>query len=196
MILLIDNYDSFTYNLFQYLGEVTDEMRVIRNDELTVEQIEALAPKGIVLSPGPGHPRDAGVCMEVVQKLKGKVSILGICLGHQAIVEAFGGTVSYAPRIMHGKTSDIAHNENGIFENIRNNTEVMRYHSLAALPETLPEELKVIARATDDDVVMAVQHNDYPIYGIQFHPESFLTTDGKQMLSNWYSQSVKEAKVR
>ncbi|MGL4521496.1 MAG: anthranilate synthase component II [Bacilli bacterium] len=195
MIVLIDNYDSFTYNLYQYLGEVADDIKVIRNDELSVAEIAALKPRGIVLSPGPGHPREAGVCMEVVEKLHSSVSILGICLGHQAIVEAFGGTVSYAPRIMHGKTSAIEHSESALFENIPQKTSVMRYHSLAAIEGTLPTQLQIIARAMDDEVVMSVQHVDTPTYGIQFHPESFLTEDGKQMLLNWVAQLPKEVEV-
>ncbi|MCR5655673.1 MAG: anthranilate phosphoribosyltransferase [Lachnospiraceae bacterium] len=197
MILLIDNYDSFSYNLVQYLGSLAEEknrqnpgaekeeIRVIRNDEMTVEQIEALKPSYIVLSPGPGRPQDAGVCEEVIRKLQGKSKILGVCLGHQAICEVYGATVTYAKRLMHGKQSickvDV---KEAVFRGIAEETTVARYHSLAADPDTIPDCLKVIAR-TDDGEIMAVRHKDYEVYGLQFHPESVLTPEGMKILANF-----------
>ena len=185
MILLIDNYDSFSYNLFQYVGELGADIRVIRNDEMTVEEIAALGAEHIIISPGPGRPENAGVIVELVQKLAGQVPILGVCLGHQAICHAFGATVGYAKRLMHGKSSLVTLDpESAIFKGIGEKTTVARYHSLAADPDTLPAELRVTAK-TDEDEVMAVEHVRYPVYGVQFHPESILTPEGKKMLKNF-----------
>lgn len=185
MILLIDNYDSFSYNLYQLVGELQPEIRVIRNDEYTVEEIETMKPSHIILSPGPGRPGEAGVCEEVVEKLKGKVPILGVCLGHQGICEVFGAKVTYAKQLMHGKQSEVKlDTESKIFEGIGKSTTVARYHSLIAQKETIPEELKVTA-VTEDGEVMAVEHKEYPVYGLQFHPESILTPEGRKMLKNF-----------
>ena len=185
MILLIDNYDSFSYNLVQLVGTIAPDIRVIRNDEMTVEQIEQLAPTHIIVSPGPGRPSKAGVCEEVIKYFNGKVPILGVCLGHQAICEAFGGTVSYAKELMHGKQKEIHQiGENQLFQGLPETFPAARYHSLAALKEKLPEELKVTAESEDGEV-MAVEHTKYPIYGVQFHPESVMTPDGKIMIENF-----------
>ena len=184
MVLLIDNYDSFSYNLYQYIGELTEDIKVIRNDEMTVEEVEKLAPARIILSPGPGRPEDAGIIVDVV-KLGSKIPILGVCLGHQAICAAFGATITYAKQLMHGKQSrteiDISCD---LFKGLFIETDVARYHSLAAEEETLPEVLKVIAR-TKDGEIMAIKHRDYDIYGVQFHPESILTPEGKTILQNF-----------
>lgn len=185
MILLIDNYDSFSYNLYQLIGSIKPDIRVIRNDECTVEEIEAMHPEAIVLSPGPGRPSDAGICIPVIKYFAGKIPILGVCLGHQAICEAFGGTVSYAKELMHGKQKEIHQvTENKIFQGMKEYFPAARYHSLAAIRETLPKELIVTAESEDGEV-MAVEHRDYPIYGLQFHPESVMTPDGKIMMENF-----------
>ena len=185
MILLVDNYDSFSYNLYQLAGSLNPDIQVVRNDALTVEEIRELRPEAIILSPGPGKPCDAGRCVEIVQKLAGVVPILGVCLGHQAICEACGATVSYAKELMHGKQSMAQlDRDSSVFHDLPEEIPVARYHSLAVLEETLPESLKVIARA-DDGEVMAVQHREYPVYGLQFHPESIMTPDGKQILKNF-----------
>ena len=185
MILLIDNYDSFSYNLYQLVGCINPDIRVIRNDELTIEEIEALSPSRIIISPGPGKPADAGICEECIIHFAGKVPILGVCLGHQAICEAFGGVVDHAGALMHGKASIATlDTENEIFKGLESREQVARYHSLSAKEETLPSCLKVIAR-TDDGEVMAVSHSDYAIFGLQFHPESILTPDGNIMLNNF-----------
>lgn len=185
MILIIDNYDSFTYNLYQLIGTINPDIKAIRNDAMTVEEIEALAPSAIILSPGPGKPSDAGVCEDVVKKLGGKIPILGVCLGHQAICEVFGGTVSHARHLMHGKQSEAKlDNSSVIFANLPDRIKVARYHSLALVPETVPECLKVTA-TSDDGEIMAVEHKEYPIYGLQFHPESIMTPDGMQLLENF-----------
>jgi anthranilate synthase component 2 len=190
MILLIDNYDSFSYNLYQYLGEFETDIKVIRNDEMTVEEIEKLNPEGIVLSPGPGRPKDAGVIEEVALTLGKKIPTLGICLGHQGICEAYGGVVTYAKQLMHGKTSVVRKTANcPIFNGCPDEFEVARYHSLAAEESSLPECLEVTALTTEGEI-MAVQHKEYPIYGLQFHPESILTPNGKLMIQNF----LKEAK--
>lgn len=184
MILLIDNYDSFSYNLYQLIGTVKDDLKVIRNDEMTVEEIEALHPELIVLSPGPGKPSDAGVCVQVVKELGEKIPIFGVCLGHQAICEAYGATVSYAKQLMHGKTSMAKLDTSAtLFQGMEPEIQVARYHSLAAVPETMPETLKITAM-TEDGEVMAVQHQTYPVYGVQFHPESVLTPDGIKIIEN------------
>ena len=193
MILLIDNYDSFSYNLYQLVGKIEPDIKVIRNDEMTVEEIEKLKPSHIILSPGPGKPSDAGVCEEVVKRLAGTFPILGVCLGHQAICEVFGATVTYAKRLMHGKQSVCSiKNGEAIFEGVgeeqdgqADKLKVARYHSLAAKSETLPECLEVIATSDDDGEVMAVKHTDYPVYGLQFHPESILTPEGETILKNF-----------
>ena len=185
MILLIDNYDSFSYNLYQLIGAINPEIKVIRNDELTAEEIEALKPEAIILSPGPGRPQDAGCCIEVVQKLGGKIPILGVCLGHQVICEAYGGVVSYAKQLMHGKKSRIhIDNNSPIFKGLDEEMDAARYHSLVAVRETVPNVLQVIGEDKNGEV-MAVQHKTYPVYGLQFHPESILTPQGRIILENF-----------
>ena len=185
MILLIDNYDSFSYNLVQLVGTIAPDIRVIRNDEMTVEQIEQLAPTHIIVSPGPGRPSKAGVCEEVIKYFNGKVPILGVCLGHQAICETYGATITYAKKLMHGKMSVANVDINcKLFKGLQKRIEVARYHSLAASEENFPDVLTVIAR-TDDDEIMAVKHKDYEIYGVQFHPESILTPKGTIILRNF-----------
>ena len=194
MILLIDNYDSFAYNLYQLIGSIDEDIKVIRNDEMTVEEIEELQPSCIIISPGPGKPSEAGIIEEVVQKCYTKYPILGVCLGHQAIVEAFGGTVSYAQSVMHGKSSIIkVDTTNPIFKGIGEKTAVARYHSLAAKKENLPECLKIIGES-DDGEIMAISHKNYPVYGLQFHPESVMTPQGLQMIENFinYAKVLKE----
>lgn len=189
MILLIDNYDSFSYNLYQLIGELNPDIKVIRNDEMTVEQIKMLNPERIILSPGPGRPEDAGVLMDVVKELSPKIPTLGVCLGHQAICAAFGATVSYAPKLMHGKQSKVRFlNDCVLFKGLGDDGLVARYHSLAVLPETLPSSLQVVATTYDDEAtVMAVAHKSLPILGVQFHPESIMTPGGKTMLQNFLS---------
>lgn len=186
MILLIDNYDSFSYNLYQMIGTINQDLKVIRNDAMSVKEIEDLDPEVIIISPGPGRPEDAGVCIDVIKALGDRFPILGVCLGHQAICQAFGATVTYAKCLMHGKQSVIRMENDPLFEGIGQETEVARYHSLAADPDTIPDCLKVIATA-DDGEVMAVKHRDYPIYGVQFHPESIMTPEGGRMLKNFIS---------
>ena len=184
MIVLIDNYDSFSYNLYQLIGSVEPDVKVVRNDAYTVEEIEAMKPEAIILSPGPGKPSDAGICIEAIRYFAGKVPVFGVCLGHQAICEAFGGTVSYAKELMHGKQKEIHQiGENQLFQGLPEIFPAARYHSLAALKEKLPEELKVTAESEDGEV-MAVEHTKYPIYGVQFHPESVMTPDDKIMIEN------------
>ncbi|WP_071395236.1 anthranilate synthase component II [Bacillus tuaregi] len=188
MILLIDNFDSFTYNLYQYLGEFGEEMVVTRNNELTITDIEKLAPEAIVISPGPGRPDEAGICVEVIQHFYDKLPILGICLGHQAIGYSFGARIIKADKIMHGKGSHISHSGNHIFQNLPQNIEVMRYHSLIIEKGTLPAEFEISALSSDDNEIMAIKHRTLPLYGMQFHPESIGTDDGKQMLANFLSE--------
>jgi anthranilate synthase component 2 len=189
LILLIDNYDSFSYNLYQLIGTVSDDIKVVRNDELSVEQIRALRPTRIVLSPGPGHPRDAGIIESLVTTIGGDIPTLGVCLGHQAICEAYGATVSYAKELMHGKPSRITLDaDSPIFANLPSEIQGARYHSLAVIESTLPGVLKIIARA-DDGEIMAVVHKEYPIYGLQFHPESILTPDGEIIIRNFIERS-------
>ena len=188
MILLIDNYDSFSYNLYQLVGEINPDIKVIRNDEMTVEEIKAMNPERIILSPGPGRPEDAGIIIDVVKTLGKDIPILGVCLGHQAICAAFGATVTYAKRLMHGKQSQVKFNSDCLlFADCPETAPVARYHSLAADKGTIPECLKITA-LTDDGEVMAVQHNEYPIYGVQCHPESIMTPDGRQMLYNFLKE--------
>lgn len=185
MILLIDNYDSFSYNLYQLLGSINPDIKVIRNDEMTIKEIENLAPKYIILSPGPGKPSDAGVCIDTVKYFAGKIPIFGVCLGHQSICEAFGATVGYAKQLMHGKQSTIEIDTKcQIFKGLPNKITAARYHSLAAYENTMPSCLKITAK-TDDGEIMAVKHKDYDVYGVQFHPESIMTPDGKQILKNF-----------
>lgn len=185
MILIIDNYDSFTYNLYQYIGEIYGDIKVIRNDKVTLNKIEKMRPEGIVLSPGPGIPEDAGICIDVVKRFGGNIPILGICLGHQAIGCAYGGKVVRANNIMHGKTSNISIKQNKLFEDLENNITVMRYHSLIIEKESLPDELEVVAESLDDREIMAVKHKEYEVYGLQFHPESILTEQGKVIIKNF-----------
>lgn len=185
MILLIDNYDSFSYNLYQYVGIINPDIRVIKNDELSMAEIIALKPDHIIVSPGPGRPADAGICEEVIAYFKDKTPILGVCLGHQAICEVFGGTVTYASTLMHGKSSNV-HIANGspIFRGLPPIIAAGRYHSLSAERSTLPDDLLIIAE-DDDGEVMAVKHRNYDVYGVQFHPESILTDDGHKMIENF-----------
>ena len=191
MILLIDNYDSFSYNLYQLIGEIRPDLKVIRNDEKTIEEIRKLKPDAIVLSPGPGRPEDAGICISVVKELGAEIPILGVCLGHQSICAAYGGEITYAKKIMHGKTSElVVEEDNKLFQGIDQPIQIGRYHSLAAKEETLPEELKVTARTVDGEI-MAVEHRTNPVYGLQFHPESILTPEGKKMLENFFRQIEK-----
>jgi anthranilate synthase component II len=186
MILVIDNYDSFTYNLVQYLGELGATVQVRRNDAIAVEDIEALAPSAIVLSPGPCTPAEAGITIPVIRRWGASIPMLGVCLGHQAIGEAYGGRVVRADRVMHGKTSLITHDGTGIFAGLPSPLQVMRYHSLVIEPSSLPASLFVIARAEDaPEQIHAVRHADHPVFGVQFHPESIMTQHGKQMLANF-----------
>ena len=185
MILLIDNYDSFSYNLYQYFGQLSGDIKAVRNDRITVEEIRALHPSHLVLSPGPGYPKDAGVCLEAVHSLAGELPIFGVCLGHQTIGQAFGGKVSHAPRLMHGKTSNIALDAKcPLFKGLPENIEAARYHSLVVEKVGLPDCLEVTARDTDGEI-MGLQHRNYPIFGIQFHPESFMTQHGLEIVKNF-----------
>ena len=184
MILMIDNYDSFTYNLVQYLGEMGEELQVYRNDKITIEEIERLKPDRIVISPGPCSPKEAGISVDTLKHFAGKVPILGVCLGHQSIGYAFGGNVVRAGRLMHGKTSMIHHDGKGVFEGMPNPFEAIRYHSLVIERETIPSCLEITAE-TDIGEIMGVRHKDFTIEGVQFHPESILTQDGKILLKNF-----------
>lgn len=185
MILIIDNYDSFSYNLYQFVGEMQPDVKVIRNDEMSVEEIRKLNPDRIILSPGPGRPENAGVIIDVVKQLGKDIPILGVCLGHQAICAAFGANITYAKQLMHGKQSQVKFDNTCIlFDGMPQYAPVARYHSLAAENASMPSCLKVTAM-TDDDEIMAVMHEKYPIYGVQFHPESIMTPDGKTMLRNF-----------
>ena len=185
MILLIDNYDSFSYNLFQLVGEVNPDVVVYRNDKITLDEIRSLNPEAIILSPGPGKPENAGICIDVVKEFYDKIPILGVCLGHQAICIAFGAKVSYAKRLMHGKSSIISLDNDSIFEGLESEISVGRYHSLSLKEDTLPESLRIISKAMDDGEVMAVRHSDFNVYGLQFHPESILTPDGLKIIENF-----------
>ena len=188
MILLIDNYDSFSYNLYQLIGEIEPNIKVIRNDEMTVEEISKLSPDRIILSPGPGRPEDAGVIIDCVKELGGEIPILGVCLGHQAICAAYGAEITYAKELMHGKQSEATLDLTcPLFKGCNEKTEVARYHSLAAREDTLPKVLRVTAR-TEDGEVMAVMHTEYPVFGVQFHPESIMTPSGKIMLENFIKE--------
>ncbi len=185
MILMIDNYDSFTYNLVQYFGELKADMKVVRNDALTVKQVVALKPKKIVISPGPGRPEDAGISVDIIKQLGGKIPILGVCLGHQGIGYAYGGKIINAKRLMHGKTSLIEHTGKNIFKGLPKHFEATRYHSLVIDPKSLPSCLEVTAWSSDDKEIMGVAHKTYAMWGVQFHPESILTKEGKNLLANF-----------
>lgn len=184
MLLIIDNYDSFTYNLVQYFGELGAKVKVVRNDKITLEQIEKLKPEGIVISPGPCTPNEAGISLELIERFKGKVPILGVCLGHQAIGQAFGGKVIRADHVLHGKTSWIHHNNKGLFAKLPEPFEATRYHSLIVERSSLPKDLEVTAW-TEDDEIMGLKSKKYPVVGVQFHPESILTHVGKDLLQNF-----------
>jgi anthranilate synthase component 2 len=185
MILLIDNFDSFTFNLYQYLGELGEEVTVYRNNQLSMEDIKELNPEAIILSPGPGRPEDAGICIELIQSFYKSIPILGICLGHQAIGSAFGGVIKRAGQIKHGKTSFINHSSTGVFQYLTSPLEIMRYHSLVIDKNSLPAEFECVATAMDDQEIMAIKHRFFPVYGLQFHPESIGTPNGKQILKNF-----------
>ena len=185
MILLIDNYDSFTYNLYHTLNKDGRNIRVVRNNEMTLEEIRKIKPEAIVISPGPKSPKEAGICLEVVKSFYSEIPILGVCLGHQSIGEAFGGNVMKAKELMHGKTSKINHYEKGIFKGVSQDTQVARYHSLAVERDTLPEELIVTAEAENGEI-MAMRHRDFPVVGVQFHPESLFTPEGEAMIDNFF----------
>ncbi|MFA6713973.1 MAG: aminodeoxychorismate/anthranilate synthase component II [Victivallaceae bacterium] len=185
MILMIDNYDSFTYNLVQYISALGCEVVVKRNDELTVQEALDMKPDAIVISPGPGRPENAGISMELIKAAAGKIPLLGVCLGHQSIGQVFGGKVIQAKKIMHGKTSQIKHDGKGLFEKLPADVKVVRYHSLALEESSLPECLEITARTTDDGEIMGVRHKEFAIEGIQYHPESVLTSTGKRQLANF-----------
>jgi len=189
MILLIDNYDSFTYNLYQYIGTFEPDIKVVRNDKITIDEIRELAPERIVLSPGPKSPKEAGICMDVVKEFYDKIPIMGICLGHQSIAAAFGATVSYAKEILHGKQSLITHCKEGVFSGIDSPINIARYHSLAVMEDTLPDCLMVTAK-TKDGQIMAIRHKEYPVVGIQFHPESIYTDHGKRIIENFVNNRI------
>lgn len=184
MILLIDNYDSFTYNLYQYIGTFSPDIKVVRNDKITIEEIREMNPDRIVLSPGPKSPAEAGICIEVINEFYQTIPILGVCLGHQCIGAAFGGTVTYAKSILHGKQSVIQHGGVSVFSGIHTPIKIARYHSLAVLEENLPDCLEILAK-TDDGEVMAIHHKEYPVVGLQFHPESIYTEHGKRLIENF-----------
>ncbi len=184
MVFVLDNYDSFTYNLVQYMGELGAEMTIRRNDELTVDEVESLAPERVLLSPGPCTPQEAGISIDLIQRFAGKVPILGVCLGHQAIGAAFGGDVVRAPKLMHGKTSEVEHDGKTIFTGIDSPMTCTRYHSLIVSDQNLPANLEVSAR-TADGTIMGLRHRQYPVEGVQFHPESVLTDDGKRLIKNF-----------
>ena len=187
MILMIDNYDSFTYNLVQYLGELGQVLKVFRNDKISIEKIRKLKPKRIVISPGPGRPKDAGISSRLIKEFSGKIPILGVCLGHQCIAEVFGGKVVQAKKIMHGKTSAIYHSNDAIFKGIKSPFTATRYHSLIVKKESFPKSLEVIAW-TKDKEIMGLKHKTMPVWGVQFHPESILTKEGKKILKNFIKQ--------
>ena len=192
MVIIIDNYDSFTYNLYQYVGEINPDIKVYRNDEITAEDIEKLNPSHIILSPGPGKPKDAGICEEVIKKIGGKIPILGVCLGHQAIGEAFGATVGLAPELVHGKQSITSiDTENKLFCDLPNKIEVARYHSLLVEKDGLPSSLKILG-ITEKNEIMALKHKDYEVYGVQFHPESIMTPKGHKIIENFLKIKERE----
>lgn len=191
MILLIDNYDSFSYNLYQLIGQVNRDIEVYRNDKITADEIKDLNPEAIILSPGPGRPEDAGICVDVVRKFYDKIPILGVCLGHQAICDAFGGKISYARKLMHGKSSTAKLNKDPIFKGLNDEIAVGRYHSLSLVENTLPKDLKIISKTVDNGEIMAIKHKKYNVYGLQFHPESILTPDGITIIENFINK-IKE----
>jgi anthranilate synthase/aminodeoxychorismate synthase-like glutamine amidotransferase len=191
MILVIDNYDSFTYNIVQEMGELGAQIEVVRNDQVTVDQVRAMQPSHIVISPGPGFPKDSGISPDVIRELGPTTPLLGVCLGHQAIGEVFGGVVSHAKRQMHGKISMIHHDDDPLFRGLPNPFQATRYHSLVVLPETLPPDL-VVTAWTDEDEIMGLRHKHYPIVGVQFHPESILTTNGIQIFRNFLTMVTSE----
>jgi anthranilate synthase/aminodeoxychorismate synthase-like glutamine amidotransferase len=184
MILLIDNYDSFTYNLYHYLGELGADVRVYRNDEISLDEIESLGPEKIVVSPGPCTPKEAGISCDAIKRFGARIPIFGVCLGHQSIGAAFGGKIVRAPSIMHGKLSDVSHDSQTIFRDVKNPFGAMRYHSLVIDPNSLPDEL-IVSAQTNDGVIMAVRHKSLPVEGVQFHPESILNEEGKKILRNF-----------
>ena len=186
MIVIIDNYDSFTYNLYQYIGEIHPEVQVYRNDKITIEKLRSINASHIIISPGPGHPKDAGICIELIKQMHKEIPILGVCLGHQAIGEAFGGKVIHAKELVHGKASEIKVVKNTLFDGIPQSFKAGRYHSLIIDKDTLPKELEIIA-TIEDGQIMGVRHKDYHVYGIQFHPESILTEYGMEILKNFMS---------
>ena len=192
MLLLIDNYDSFTYNLYQYLCELGEQVEVFRNDKIGLEDIDTMAPERIVISPGPGTPDDAGISIDTIKRFAGKVPLLGVCLGHQCIGQAFGGVVSGAGEIKHGKMSKVTHDNKGVFEGLPQPFEAVRYHSLAIVPESLPDVLEITARS-ESGIIMGVRHKELTIEGVQFHPESILTKPGKQLLANFLKMQNKQA---
>ena len=191
MLAVIDNYDSFTYNLVHYLGELGAECRVFRNDAVAVEEVIALRPRGIVLSPGPGYPRSAGICLDLVKQAAGAVPLLGVCLGHQAIGQAFGGRIIRAPKLMHGKLSAIRHEGDGLFDGLPQEFEATRYHSLMVERDSLPETLQVNAEA-DQGVIMGLTHREWPVFGVQFHPESIASEHGHALLSNFLRATAQQ----
>jgi anthranilate synthase/aminodeoxychorismate synthase-like glutamine amidotransferase len=195
MLLLIDNYDSFTYNLYQYLSELGAEVKVLRNDQASVEDIALMHPERVVISPGPSRPANAGISMDAIRHFSGRVPVLGVCLGHQCIGEVFGGTVAGAGEIKHGKTSMITHDGKGVYTGLPNPFEAVRYHSLAVLPDTVPDVLEVTARS-ESGVVMGVRHRTLPVEGVQFHPESILTGPGKKLLQNFLDMKMPAETVR
>lgn len=195
MILLIDNYDSFTFNLYQYLSELGAEVKTVRNDAMTLAEISKFSPEAIVLSPGPGRPEHAGICVDLIREFASSVPILGICLGHQAIGHAFGGNIIRAKNIMHGKQSAISHSGTALLEYLPLEIEVMRYHSLVIERNTLPSEFEIIAESVDDNEIMAIKHVTFPMFGLQFHPESIGTESGKKILSNFLTEVRKEKLV-
>ena len=192
MLLMIDNYDSFTYNLVQYLGELGEKVTVYRNDQISIEEIDALAPKRIVISPGPCTPNEAGVSVNVIERFGESIPILGVCLGHQCIGQAYGGTIVHARQIMHGKTSMIHHNGRGVFRGFENPFQATRYHSLVVERDSLPAELEITAW-TDDKEIMGLQHRSLPVTGVQFHPESILTQHGHKLLQNFLDEATRRA---
>ena len=190
MLLLIDNYDSFTYNLFQYLSELGEEIMVTRNDKITLDEIEDMTPARIVISPGPGTPEQAGISNDVIRRFGGRIPMLGVCLGHQCIGYSYGGIVGHAGEIKHGKSSDVHHDSKGVFQGLPNPFPAIRYHSLAIDPNSIPECLEVTAR-TDNNIIMGVRHREYLVEGVQFHPESILTGSGKALLKNFLEMTIK-----
>ncbi|MEY8348427.1 aminodeoxychorismate/anthranilate synthase component II [Bacillus cereus] len=195
MIVLIDNYDSFTYNLYQLLGAYEEEIVVLRNDKVTIQELEEMKPKAIILSPGPGKPEDAGICIQVIQHFYKQIPILGICLGHQAIISAFGGEIVRAEQIKHGKTSRVKHNGTSIFSYVTQPLTAMRYHSLVAAKQTIPKCFDILATAMDDEEIMAVRHNYYPLFGLQFHPESIATEEGGKLIRAFLANVKEEEQV-